>query len=184
MKFFKPLPPLKNIPTEYVGCWHLISGIAALPYIQISAGGVYSVASGVSSYSVSVDGLTLTLDSINWLRHLGSGQTIFGVWRNNNEELYIRDNFGTMYFDQVSEIPGALAGVNDLNQGNFIYWEKRAIISSSFDNSDGTHTITAFSAFGGTYNFIFKKQGNNLILGSEIGNEFEYEPVACQTLSP
>lgn len=172
----------KDIPLGLVGCWHLISGVAAVPYLRIQEGGGYSVAGGITPFAVSANGAELDWNGTVYARHLGSGQTIFGVWRGgaapDTEEYYFRDDGGVQYHDITSDLVGTadLLG-SPFSGGNLIYWEKRANIIVS------GNTVTAYTAYGGTFLFYYYLNGANLVIESEIGNLFEYKPVDCKTLT-
>ena len=171
------------VPAQFTGCWKRSSAGGSVPYLKIIAGGPYFVSDGKTPFSISADGMTLNWLSQVYTRHLGSGQTLLGVWTVGATEYYFRNNRSFTYQDSASEIPGVFDSLGNDAGGHVIAWEKRATIANATDNGDGSYAITAYSAFGGTSHFTMSIVMGKLVILSELGNSTEYDPVDCSSLA-
>lgn len=171
------------VPSQFVGCWKIITKDPDKYYLRIRADGRYDISNGKRSFQVSADGTTFDWDGTIWTRVQGAGQTILGTWDQSPDQLTIASDLRTAMAISDITLPGFMDSYGDNSGGELLYFEQRATIVSVTDFGDGTYEATSKVIFGGVSTFGLELKSGVMVFTTQSGEIFKFDSVDCSSLT-
>lgn len=183
----KRLRPRSAVPAPLVGCWRNLT-LGGFEKIDTN-GAWFHGRDGWQQFTVAADGQSMLWRGLPLKRHLGSGQSLLGVWLDDGAH-----TDGAEYYDFKADGSGtfsepgfamAVHWLTDgaLDQGQMAWFEARYGLQGLVETSPGVFEGTFALAWGGTFAIRLVLSGDTLDVEIDGAATWVLVRVDCATLT-